>query len=106
MTSAVNCMVPAEAMVTGEGETVTDTAAGLFDDEAGLAVETPAQAERPRRAAAKVTSIAHCDKFAWYKRRLFGAEGSASRDIQSPLEMGFREDAQPLSIPRVNFIYA
>ena len=64
MTRAVNCMVPAETTEAVAGETVTTTAGGLFDDEFGLAVETPAQAARQRRAAANVIRIANCDKLA------------------------------------------
>jgi hypothetical protein len=92
-------MVPAEAMVAVEGETVTVTAGGLFDDEAGLAVETPAQAERQRSAAANVIRIAHCGKSARRERQLFLAGGIAGCDIQPPLDW-VSEDTQPLSIPR------
>ena len=87
-TRAVNCMVPAEAMVAVAGETVTVTAGGLFDDEAGLAVETPAQPERQRSAAANVIRIAHCGKSARRERQLFLAGGIAGCDIQPPLDWG------------------
>jgi len=81
-------MVAAEATVAVDGETVTVTAGGLFDDDAGLAVETPAQAERQRSAAANVIRIAHCGKSARCERRLFLAGGSAVCDIQPPLDRG------------------
>jgi hypothetical protein len=89
ITRAVNCRVPAETTVAVEGETVTVTAGGLFDDEPELAVETPEQAERQRSAAAKVIRITHCGKSARRERQLFLAGGSAGCDIQPPLERGF-----------------
>jgi hypothetical protein len=77
ITSALNCMAPADSTEAVPGETVTATPGGLFDEEDEFPVETPEQAASRRRADTKVSRVAPRDKSARCERQLFPAGGSA-----------------------------
>lgn len=67
ITSAVNCLVPADGTHAVAGDTVTTT--GGLDDDEFAGTETPEQAARKRREDTNVTRIAHWGKLARRKRR-------------------------------------